>query len=201
MHRKISALHRVAEAPTKRTKLCVKRVSPKRLDVVWPRPVGLQSARRLASLTTERYNYLSPLLTRPPEGIKGDGKKKRDGREKKDKKDKLKLDKKDKDSTEKKDKEDKRDEKDEKSTPEKKKRRTRKRSKCAPSQEEEEDPRCSPARAVVPQQVREASPRDNSHDEGQAPGQGEEEGAQQWMRRVRDVLSASSCRRPYVCSR
>ena len=101
-------------------------------------------------MTTERYNFLSPLLTRPPEGIKGDGKKKRDGREKKDKKDKLKLDKKDKDSTEKKDKEDKRDEKGEKSTPEKKKRRTRKRSKCVPSQEEEEeDPRCR-VRAVVP---------------------------------------------------
>ena len=169
----------------------MKRVSPKRLDVVWPRPVGLQSAVRLARLTTERYNYLSPLLTRPPEGIKGDGKKKRDGREKKDKKDKLKLDKKDKDSTEKKDKEDKRDEKDEKSTPEKKKRRTRKRSKCVPSQEEEEeDPRCSPVRAVVPadaewqrllaafeldvQQPAGGQSPNKSHDEGQAPGQGEE---------------------------
>ena len=135
----------------------------------------LQSALRLARLALERDPGMAPLLTREPEGIPLivaeeivlDA----FGLPKKDTKGKLKLDKKDKDSTEKKDKEDKRDEKGEKSTPEKKKRRTRIWSKCAPSQEEEE----------VPQQGWEALFGDNSHDEGQAPGQGEEEGAQQWM--------------------
>ena len=135
---------------TSKAGLRVKRVSQQRVDVVWPRPVGPWSAVRLQRLTAERYPRHPWRQARKPEGIKDDGKKKRDGREKKDKKDKLKLDKKDKDSTEKKDREDKRDEKDEKSTPEKKKRRTRKRSKCVPSQEEEEeDPRCR-VRAVVP---------------------------------------------------
>ena len=189
MQRKLREFVQVVEGG--KVKLRVEHVSPTRVDVVWPRPVGPQSAVRLKRLTSERYSGRPCLLIREPEGVKDDGKEEMDGREKKDKNDKLKLDKKDKDSTEKKDKEDKRDEKGEKSTPEKKKRRTRKRSKCAPSQEEEE----------VPQQGWEALFGDNSHDEGQAPGQGEEEGAQQWMRRVRDVLSASSCGRPYVCSR
>ena len=152
LRRKIYNLVRVAHVG--RVQLRVARVSPLRVDVMWPRPVGLQSALRLARLALERDPGMAPLLTREPEGIPLivaeeivlDA----FGLPKKDTKGKLKLDKKDKDSTEKKDREDKRDEKDEKSTPEKKKRRTRKRSKCVPSQEEEEeDPRCR-VRAVVP---------------------------------------------------
>ena len=52
-----------------RAKLRVVFVNPMRVDVVWPRPVGLQSAVRIAHLATERDPRVAPLLSRQPEGI------------------------------------------------------------------------------------------------------------------------------------
>ena len=52
-----------------RAKLRVVFVNPMRVDVVWPRPVGLQSAVRIAHLATKRDPRVAPLLSREPEGL------------------------------------------------------------------------------------------------------------------------------------